>query len=372
MSRLSYKTCVRSIFEPLALAAGRMDLLETLNTQPVASNRKHEQFRRLASLRIDTSDAVYLPSGGFVALYCHCGGRYLAVSSSALVADDENKLLEWASQREIEQDIFDESTFLGFAHFLKGYYKTVDRFRIKADATDVIDVVDVNYLGHNIDDLISYYRPVHVFKLPDDNPLQDHDIFDIASDVCCSVSSLRSVMVDEELSGAIDKLRLYSSVPNENLYQALTASHYRHVFLEVYRCLEAIFFLPWLLEFKKHGQIQARAVDLKLVCRSALLWREKEKPSIEQVFGLVSGDAILDSLESSIELFADIKNSDSFSRHQIGGRVYAIRNGLVHHEDYEQPNQYKPNNVQWRLLSLYVATILERIIRIYQRDLTPS
>ena len=370
MAGRDYKDFVRSVFAPLADAAQRPELLDRLTTAPVVEERKADQFSRFKTFKFDASEVVYIPNGGFVSFYNHSGVRFLAVSSSSFILKDESELADWAMGREIIDEALDESTFLCLAHYLKGYYRLADRFRAPEEAVDVIDVVDDHYSGHPFSDLISCYRPIFIYRIPPDNMMMDENIFDIASDLCCHIYSLRSALVDDELADAIKRLRALSTVPNENLYQALTASHYRHVFLELYRCLEAIFYLPWILDLKRSGGIDTRAIDLREVCRSSLQWREKELPSMEKVFALLNPNEKLDRLEDAIILFKDLKNAPDFSRVQIGRRIYAVRNGMVHHEDYDEPNKYKPDDSQWRSISLYVALVLEGIARTYQRDLT--
>lgn len=372
MASRDYKVFVRSAFEPLAIAADRSDLLEKLRTENVSPDRQEVQYSRFNSFKVDQSDVVYLPNGGFVSLYYNGDERFIGVSSAGLISQDEENIIQWALDRRLEQDEFDESTFLCFVHYLKGYYRLADRFRAPEEALDVIDVVGVSYLGHSFSDLISYYRPVFVFRIPEDSEYRSVDIFRIAAELCCENVALRSGVVDQELAKVLGLLVTRPSVPNENIFQAITSSHSRHIFLELYRCLESIFYLPWMLQLKTAGGMQTRACDLKETCRFTLQWREKEKPSMERIFGLLPGSQELDRLEDAIDLFKDLKNADGFTRSQLGDRTYTIRNGLVHHEDYEKPNQYKPNDVQWRHLALYLATALLTITGTYERDLTPA
>ena len=371
MAGKDHKEFVRSVFEPLANAAGRPDLLENLVTESIAEDRKEEQYARFKSFRVDQSDVVYLPNGGFAALYTHSGARYFGVSSAGLIAKDEADILSWAADQGLEHQALDESTFLCLAHYLKGYYRLVDRFRAPEEALNIIDVVSDDYIGHAFSDLFSYYRPVLIFRFPEESLYFQAGIFDVAVEICCYFEPLRSAIVDKELASSLLNLVGILSVPNENLFQAVTASHFRHTFLELYRCMESIFYLPWMIELKSAGRIHTRACDLKKTCRDTLEWREKERPSIEKLFALVQGGAGLDPLENAIELFKDLKNGSDFHRSHIGNRLYTIRNGMVHHEDYEDPSQYKPNNVQWRQLALYVARVLYEVTSIYARDLTP-
>lgn len=346
MARRDYKLFVRSVFEPLTNSAGRPDLLDKLTTEPVSDDRKSKQFQKFSSFKIDQSDVVYLPNGGFAALYRDFEGQYFGLSSAGLITKDETKIFEWAASKGFVQQEFDECTFICFAHELQGYYRLADRFRAPEDALNVIDVLSEDYKGHSFSELFTYYRPVILFRIPEDSSLLMRDIFGIAAEICCGSDVLRSAIIDDELAAAIRSLIESTSVPNENLFQAVTASHFRHAFLELYRCLESIFYLPWMIELKTAGEMSIRACELKNTCRTALHWREKELPSMEKMFNLFAGNESLEALENTIDFFRDIKNSEDFNRTQLGKRLYRIRNGMVHHEDYEEPNKYKPNDVQ--------------------------
>jgi hypothetical protein len=367
-----YKVCVRSIFQPLATAAGRLDLLDKLTTLPVPDDRRKEQYARFKSFKIDGSDVVYLPNGGFAALYVHHAGRYVAISTAGLIRQDEETLTNWASSHEFEPEELDECTFMCLAHHLKGYFRLADEYRSKDEALNVIDVIAPDYQGHAFDRLYSYYRPVFLFRIPADSTFFSAGVFTITTDLCCNNPALRSPIIDDELVAPLTDLSAMPAIAAENLFQALTASHFRHAFLELYRCIESIFYLPWMLDLKAASKIHTRAVDLKQTCRTSLNWREKEEPSMERIFGLLPGDKQLDETEDAIELIKDLKNADEFERSQLGKRLYAIRNGMVHHEDYERPNQYRPNDQQWRFLALYLALALVRIVRSHERDLTPA
>ena len=85
MSGRDHKDYIRSVFEPLVRAATRPDLLDKLTTAAVIADRQDQQYEQFKTLALDRSDIVYLPNGGFAAIYRHSGGRFLAVSSAGRV-----------------------------------------------------------------------------------------------------------------------------------------------------------------------------------------------------------------------------------------------------------------------------------------------
>jgi hypothetical protein len=372
MAGRDYRKYVTSVFEPLARAASRPDLLAKLSTAAVENDRKKEQFSYFKSLKIDSSNIVYLPNGGFAAIFDREDGRFFAVSSAGLNATEEESLITWGASIGLDQTDLDESIFIFLAHELKGYYRLGDRFRAPEEALNAIDIINDEYAGHRYDDLYSFYRPLFLFRIPVENALIDADIFALASAMCVENSPVRSQILDDNVNNALSDLRVFPSVNQESIFQALTSSQWRHVFLEIYRCMESIFYLPWILDLKRSGGMVGRAYDLKYSCRTSLLWREKERPSMEKLFALFAVDAELDAVEDEIEVFRELKRGDNFSRPMLGSRIYTIRNGLVHHEDYEEPNAFRLDDAQWKAVSLYLALALKRILQLHERDLTPS
>lgn len=371
MAGRQVRNYIRSVFEPLAAAASRPDLLKKLKTADLAEERRETQYAQFASVKLDGSNIVYLPGGGFLAIYSHSGGRYVALSSSSLNSDEEDALSVWAAAAGLEESNLDESTFLFLSHDLKGYFRLNDNYRVANNALNAIDIVTTDYAGHAFEDLYSYYRPVYLFRIPESSFYFASDVFEIGTSLCCDNEPLRSHIIDSDISAVLSDLSNFKSLPQENLFQALTASQWRHVFLELYRCIEALFFLPWIVELKKSIPIQMRAFDLKSSCRASLRWREKEEDSIVSLFEMLAADKYLDAIEDKITVFIELKSLPSFSRGSLGRRIYKVRNGLVHHEDYEEPNKYKLDDAQWRFLSVYLGLALVQLHRKYERDLLP-
>ena len=76
------------------------------------------------------------------------------------------------------------------------------------------------------------------------------------------------------------------------LYDSLTSFYSRHAFLDIYRCLEKLFYFSgvYLLrqEFlKSYSDFNLELDKLKDICESSLLWKRTEKESIVKLFKLV-------------------------------------------------------------------------------------
>lgn len=78
-----------------------------------------------------------------------------------------------------------------------------------------------------------------------------------------------------------------------NILDAMTASHLRHAFLEVYRCLEFAFVLPRVKELINGissigGSVNENPIDFARRCADTLGWRRIERDAIESIFRVLT------------------------------------------------------------------------------------
>lgn len=357
-----------SVFAPLIQASSRTDLAAALKTEQIAEADKDRQYKRYNTVKLLGANAAHLPGGGFLCLYEHVDGRYLAFSVPNLNEADEEQVTDWSLTLGFVQESLDQSTFLFLCHHLKDLYSIKPAYRRLDAATDVLDVIGENYQGHAFSDLIEFYQTVFVFRVPADNALYDADISHHGFNLCSAFSGARSRIVSEEINAAIIELSTYEHIPKDNLFQALTATLWRHYFLEVYRCIEAIHYFPWVLELKSKGSISNTVSELKEYCRTTLNWREREEPSIMKIFGSVNLDKATSDLEANIAPFKKFINDPKFKRDSLGKEIYRIRNNLVHHEDYENPEKIIFTVKQWEDISMYVTRVLLCYTREHGKD----
>ena len=370
MAGRSAKDYIRAVFEPLVIAADRLDLLEQLKTADLPESKKARQFQKIKTFNFCDSNIVDLPNGGFLCLYSNDEGQFAALSSSGLNSQEEEEIERWVIDEDLELLEMDECTFLRLSYDLKGYMRLEDGFRAKSKARDAIDVIDINYIGHKFEDIYNMYQRVFIIKIPVNSTYYNCDIFNIASNLCCNHARLRSQIVDYEVSSLLLDILEVKYIVSENVFLAVTSSQWRHFFLEIYRYIESMFYLPWVLDLKSIASIPLRASELKKYARSSLDWREKERPSIKKLFSLIPRDAEIDSAENKIELFKEFKNSDEFNQEMLGNKIYNIRNSLVHHEDYDDPAPLSLLSSEWRALSIYLILIVLRLHNQYGRDLS--
>jgi hypothetical protein len=174
--KANWKAVVESVFEPFTKASGRVDLLPLLTTEDLPKEVKQLQFKRFKTSKLLGVNAAHLPGGGFLCLYEHTDGRYLAFTLPTLNEADEKSVYDWGDSLGLVQEDLDASSFLFLCHELKGYFLTKSYYRKKDEALNIIDVVNDRYNGHSFDDLISFYEYVYVFKISEENPFYNEGI----------------------------------------------------------------------------------------------------------------------------------------------------------------------------------------------------
>ena len=78
-----------------------------------------------------------------------------------------------------------------------------------------------------------------------------------------------------------------SSLSYENLFYSLTSFSWKHSFLEIYRCIEWLFEIVFLILFYRKIQIQYNDLtfsDFNLLFKESIGWKPKEEDALEKLF----------------------------------------------------------------------------------------
>ncbi len=371
LMRARVKDVTASVFEPLANASGRIDLLPKLKTKDIPDAIRNVQYERFGTSKLRGADVAHLPGGGFLCLYEHVGGRYLAFTMPRLNEADDAAVSQWGEWLGFQQEEIDQSTFLFLCHELKGFFSIRSQYRRQQEALDIIDIISNDYSGHLFEDLYNVYETPYIFKVPPENSMYDETISAYGFMLCSSFTGARSAIITNEVNNTITQLGTHPTISKDNLFQALTSTQWRHFFIEVYRCLESIYYFPWVLELRASGGFSVPIAVLKTHCRSSLNWREREEPSISKIFGSVDLDEDTVQLEKTIKRFKRHTKNKKFKRDSIGREIYHIRNSLVHHEDYESPDKMQLTGKEWEEISLYISKVLLKYVTDHTSEFTP-
>ncbi len=137
----------------------------------------------------------------------------------------------------------------------------------------------------------------------------------------------------------------YPTFPAENFFYCFTSVHWKHLFLETYRCLESMFSYAAPLNLKKTLNVDIGLKQLYLACKDELKWQRKEDSSIELLFQNIG---VQDIKSTGFDLVEDSPDPLKYTS-KVAEHVYKVRNSLVHQSDRVTDNFNFDEN-QWVIL----------------------
>jgi len=367
--RPNFVQCAERAFRPLVEVSGRLDLAPKLKTKALPPALAPEQFQRFKDLRALDFEPIFLPNGGFLYPYKLGERACLALSSYSGQDKIEQQLASWLDENSATFEPVDPATFLFLAYHAYGYIRLQSEFQTALGAESVIDIIRADYVGHDVFDIIEYYQPIYIITFDETSVFSDIQPYILATELLSMVGDLRSLIVDREFSNAVHQLLQYPSIDAEKLFLTLTSTRWRYAFLELYRCIEAVLFLPWILDLRLALPATCTLRDGYSKIRSTLGWRENKAESIQRLFDKLEGDPALVDAEIGVNQFIDLVNTEDFKRRWVGRRINKIRNMLVHHEDFDDGEVLDVSESEFRHLCLYMTRVIATICARYDEEL---
>lgn len=357
---------MRSVFGPLVKVCGRPTLLERLKTKRIGKDREAEQFERLKQLSLDGLGPVQLQMGGFYSRFRGGGNVYCVISVDHLNSEDEDRLVDFFNRNGCINVEYEECFLLFFCHHMGGHY-TVSRGQSEDQVADFVTACEEDvYSGHEIMDVSSLYQKVMVFEVAPDSAFYSSSDWYVVALLTTELRAYRSPMLGDDIVHKAAGLLSLKNINPENIFLSLSAIHWKHSFLEIYRCLEAVYFLPWMVELKEQSGSAMHSMELAKVVKGIFNWREKENKSIEKIFEMAPDDMVL---APDIRQTLAFKDVESGNKALIGRRVYKIRNQSVHQADYEEITPTKLTEPCWARLVNLVFDVVQFTYSRYEIDI---
>jgi hypothetical protein len=380
-------------------------LLEFLSPEKSGSLNKQIKIKEVSvdvqerfskKILINTKDLIPLATGGFaVKMSCESTSSLVLIGSK--IKSEEFKDLSDDAFKYSE--VFDDALFLILSKEFEQYLNIKSQVSTEY-IEDVLDIVsDPNYDGHTVEEFSNFYDPVYVVNIASDSILADNDTMGLVIELSRFVPSLLHCQ-DMEFINLINGLsKSKHIVDRPMLYDSLTSFYSRHAFLDIYRCLEKLFYFSWMYslrqEFLKNfSNFTLKLDELRNICEENLLWKSKENQSIVEIFKLVllNEDGSLDKdnfdkiynesifdLETTSNNLVDEQEASNKEKkdltpntqvESLANKVYMYRNSLVHHEDKKYKDKVKKlSDKEWQVLANSVAYFLLAFIQKFDNTL---
>lgn len=364
----SMKDYWTTIFSDLARAAGREDLLGKLRTADLRDPVREEQFSKLKQLKLFPDDVVEMPKASFLTRYKSGDETFICIQVNGFADSEKSYLIDRLGQYDVFPDEIDESTFMMLTYGLPSIYRIKDIYSDYYQAIDFIEVADSeNYVGHEILDLINIFDELLIFRVQADSIFASCDKWFVASFVSCSTREFRSKTFPDVLADRFFELLLLRNTNPEHIFYAVTSIHIRQCFLELYRCVESLFYLPWTKALKAELGTDHSCRSLAGLLRSTTGWRHKERDSICNLFSIAAICSSDYNIVLSLPAFNDLDAAEVKPEH-IARRIYKIRNILVHQEDYDDTTHITITQECWPKLVHFLLIVTENLYRTYKLE----
>lgn len=361
-----------------------------LKTEDVDDKYK-EQFQQL---ELDKDNVIPLPKGGVAVFYhiknrdneCHTHIALLGTPISESEPKDSSSFLY------MEDEGSNPALFLHLAYYFSPYVKLKENIT-ESEAFNILDLCkEKKDYKFNIYEIIDLHDTTHIFNILEDSTTygksNEEIILYLLIDFPYILHSERKEYLD------LIKLILDSESEKETklidhgmMLNSISSYYNRHAFLDIYRCLEKLFFYPEIYELSqqisKETQKNLEIQKLKLICKESLSWQPKENISINKLLQIIfldevehtckdgkikkdtsfykNSQEICDNFIKEMSITIDNNSSTNINTkkvEKISEYIYKYRNSLVHHEDKEYTNLKKLNEEEWLKIASFIANTL--------------
>lgn len=349
----------RAVVRPIAAATDKK-----IHQATVILPMPDQLGEALTSISPSKDELVFGPGGGVCFTFMRDGNEFLALSLRNFYDCEIGSVLSALTEIGVNEVDFEYAHFLSFV-FAHGQYLDVSREHLShpEELENTLDVKDI--FSCTLDDIASAYEDVRVFEL---SQASTSSLFAVLCHLAARFRTARSPFVPVEIIDVSRRLLLLQSAPYENIYLSLSASHWKHAFIEIYRVLEGLYYFGWMHRLKQNFGGNYAEYDLYLTLQDQLSWRYKEKASIVKLFEIVprgvlsSHDPVgIKSLSGRFENQADIAVMNRFAQ-----LIYSIRNSNVHQGESEDGPTIEVSADCWPKLTSCLFLIVEHLYSVHQ------
>jgi hypothetical protein len=315
-----------------------------------------ELLPALREIKILQEEVVFRPGGGVFFQFLKGESKYLGISIPEALT--ENDLVDYLADFSIVQVDYNDAEYVTLMYQLRGalgirktYLGYPQALLDRSEVNEQLIEFDPNGLKEVFDD-------VFVFDLSNSSL---SGIWNILLKLALKFRSLSSPFVSSEIRSLAKSLSETNGVNFENVYLSITASHWKHSFLEAFRLIEGLYYFGWMNKLKISLGSRISEFELARRCKDDLSWKGKERPSIQNLFALVPHDVIEDQTIrniSSIQHRLDEAKDRTALMRAFGGAVYSIRNSGVHQGDLENETKIMVTAECWPRLTECIFKIV--------------
>lgn len=228
-----------------------------------------------------------------------------------------------------------------------------------------------DYNGLELEDLLPAVESISLFEIEPDSAFFDKEYPVLGYYLYSMFENLIHLPVHDHLSFVKNVLLTNSKVPKENIFFFMASNHWKHAFLELYRCIEGIYSIPRALELKKALGLTESASKIAKHCNSELGWRRREEDSLIR---LMKNFSTVELTNSGIDRVTFLQGFPNFSVEEkhastcelVASKLYRLRNQLVHQGVEDAVTVVEGD---WPVIIGFVLLMIEKIFVAYDDEI---
>ncbi|WP_059173229.1 hypothetical protein [Bacillus sp. FJAT-27445] len=207
------------------------------------------------------------------------------------------------------------------------------------------------YSGHEYTDLIPYFQNILLYEFIPDSVFIDYRLGNIVGYLLANNKNLLPLHFSNEILEQYTNLFVQNlrSINYNMLTKSLISVHWRDVFIEIYRCIEAIFHSFSFRELHKSFMSSLSIDDFAILLEKKLKMRPTEEESLITIFDGIDANTISKIMSIKPISFRDSREATWF---------YNIRNNIVHSRPIHEEVNFEED--VWGVLILASLQILEQ------------
>lgn len=220
------------------------------------------------------------------------------------------------------------------------------------------------YAGHEFNEIASVFDPFGVYQILEESPIKGDDIVRLS---CLFISQNPENLI---LAFSDDTLKVFrdivlngpTDIPFENFILGLTSFSWKYAFLDIYRCIERLFALPFFQ--KIHAELSPMPDFKKFVSLVEEItgWRPKEDTALKKILDNAPSDLI--------KTLSELKKRETGTEagtetEKLANWFYQVRNSIVHYRLTSKEVKFK--DADWDLL-FQTSLILTRHLYLEYKD----
>lgn len=361
---LDLRKLCRAVVSPIAIATDKK-----IHQASVFLPMPEQLAKALMSIVPSKDELVFGPGGGICFKFVQDGSEFLALSLRNFYDFEIGSVLSALTEIGVNEVGFEYAHFLSFV-FTHGQYLDISRERLShpEELENRLDVKGI--FSCTLEDIASVYEDVRVFEL---SQASVSSLFAVLCHLAARFKTARSPFVPVEIIDASRRLLLLQNAPYENIYLSLSASHWKHAFIEIYRVVEGLYYFGWMHGVKQTFGGTDTEYDLYLKLQDQLSWKYKERASIAKLFEVVPRKVLAAhdpvGIKSLIGRFE--KQTDTAVMNRFSHLIYSIRNSNVHQGESEDGPPIEVSADCWPKLTYCLFLIVEHLYSVHQAGMPP-